>query len=72
MDTLELWHLIDGKYVHIVQVTEGLQRTYYTGGKKEGIVNIAGPSYAERKYEKRMVEVRGPNGASWEKEAVTI
>jgi hypothetical protein len=72
METLEFWHLINGKYVHIVQVTERLQRTYYTNGKREGIVNITGPSYAERKYEKRMVEVKGPDGDSWEREAPTI
>ena len=52
MNTLELWHLINGEYVHIVQVTNGTGRTYYTDGKKEGYeVDITGPMYAKRKYE---------------------
>jgi hypothetical protein len=71
MNTLELWHLINGEYVHIVQVTEGTHRTYYTNEKQEGIVDITGPSYAERKYEKRMVTVKSASGETWEREAVT-
>jgi aspartate 1-decarboxylase len=51
MNTLELSHLINGKYVHIIQITDGARRTYYTDGKREGVVDITGPSYAERKYE---------------------
>ena len=72
MDTLEFLHLINGEYVHIVQVTERTHRTYYTDGKREGIVDITGPSYAERKYEKRMVEFRESNGDTFEREAATI
>jgi hypothetical protein len=71
MNTIEFWHLINGEYVHIVQVTERTRRTYYTDGKREGEVDITGPMYAERKYEKRMVTVKGSSGETWERETVT-
>ena len=42
MNTLEFWHLINEKYVHITQITDGTQRTYYTDGKEEGKIDITG------------------------------
>jgi len=71
-NTTDLWHLINGKYVHIVQVTDGTRRTYYTDGKEEGIVNITGPSYAKHEYYKRVITVKGASGETWEREAETI
>jgi len=70
-NTLDIWHLIDGEYVHIVQVTDGQFRTYYTDGKEEGRVDITGPSYAKRKYEKRFVTVKYADGSTAERETVT-
>jgi len=72
MNTIDIWHLIDGKYVHIVQTTDGVRRTYYTDGKKEGIVDITGHSYSELKYNKRMITIKDASGKSWEREAPTI
>ena len=72
METLDIYHLINGEYVHIIQVTDGLQRTYYTNGKKEGIVNIAGLGYAERKYEKRIIDVKWDDGVVTKTEVASI
>jgi hypothetical protein len=62
MNTIEFWHLINGKYVYIIQITDGAYRTYYTDGKKEGIVDITGPSYAERKYELETYTIKTSDG----------
>lgn len=71
MNTLELYHLIDGKYVHIVQVTKGTSRTYYTDGKKEGHkVDITGPMYAKRKYVTEKYTLRSSDGEYQRERAV--
>lgn len=62
MSTLELWHLINGKYVHIIQITNGARRTYYTDGKKEGEIDITGPMYAKRKYELETYTIKTSDG----------
>ena len=71
MNTLELWHLINGKYVHIVQVTNGTGRTYYTDGKREGYeVDITGPMYAKRKYETEEYTLKYSDGEYQRKKAI--
>ncbi|MGD9157243.1 MAG: hypothetical protein PVG39_02445 [Desulfobacteraceae bacterium] len=35
-DRIELWHIIDGKYVHIVYVIEGTKHTCYVDGQMTG------------------------------------
>ncbi len=70
MSILDIWHLIDGKYIHIVQISEGVTRTFYTNGKKEGKVDITGPLYSERKYEKQTRTVKSSTD-TWEMEVAT-
>ena len=44
METIELWHIINGSYVHIVQVVdEDGEKTYYTNGIKETFNNTFTP-----------------------------
>lgn len=69
-NTLELWHLINGEYVHIVQVTEGTQRTYYTNGKQEGPpVDITSPMYAKHEYATEKYTLKTSSG-EFERERV--
>lgn len=70
MNTIDIWHLIDGKYTHIVQTTDGTYRTFYTNGKKEGIVDITGPMYAKHKYELETYILKSSEGEFERKRAI--
>lgn len=67
-NTVDMWHLINGEYVHIIQITDGTQRTYYTDGKREGIVDITGPSYAKREYSTHIINLKCADGTVLERE----
>lgn len=50
MKTTQIWHIIDDKFVHLVQEETGNQITYYTNGINEGtrIVNEDGTIQKEK------------------------
>ena len=59
----EFWHLIDGEYVQLVQITNGKERTYYVNCKQQGLpVDITGPMYAKREYATEMVKYKSSEG----------
>ena len=43
-EKIELWHVIDGRYVHIAQVVKDGKRIYYTDGKQEEPVKLTNRS----------------------------
>jgi len=70
MNIIDIWHLIDGEYIHIVQTTNGTSRTFYTNGKKEGKVDITGPMYAKHKYELETYTLKSSKGEFERKRAI--
>jgi len=39
----EFWHVINGKYIHLVQISKDNKITYYTNGKQEDYPNHTKP-----------------------------
>ena len=37
---INIWHIIDSKWVHIVQITKDDIREYYTDGKLTGVKKV--------------------------------
>jgi hypothetical protein len=35
-----MWHIIDGEWVDLMQITKGTTRKYYTNGILEGVAEV--------------------------------